>query len=155
MKYGVKVRKSTIPGAGNGLFATRLIKKNTWICPMIGETTTMACINQRYPGIMTAPYAEVFPNQSNQAVDGACQRGIGSLANGRFNKNGTVSSLSRHNCKTRYRPVGDGFPGIWLKATKTIRAGDEIFNWYGDGGYLLQKNHSTKRRKKVPDSRPC
>ena len=154
-KYGVRTKESTIPNAGKGLFATRLFRKDSWICPYTGEITTMECIHQRYPGSMTAPYTEQLPGPQQLAVDCACTRGIGSLANGRFNQNGTVSSLSRHNCFTRYRPVGDGIPGLWLKATKTIKEGDEIFNWYGDGGYMLQNNHSTKRRTKVPDSRPC
>lgn len=152
-KYGVKIKKSTIPGAGKGLFATRRIPKDSWICPYSGEQTTMNCIHQRYPGGMTAAYTEQISD--NLAFDCACSRGIGSLANARFNANGTVSSLSRHNCFSRYRPAGNGVSGVWLKSTKVIKDGEEIFNWYGDGGYLLQDNHSTSRRVKAPDTRPC
>lgn len=151
--YGLKIKESSIPKPGEGLFATRVLKKDAWISPYIGEIVGMKCVHQRYPG--TAPYTMQMPGPKQLAVDCACTRGIGSLANCRFNKNGTVSSLSRHNCVSRYRPVGDGTPGLWLKATKTIKAGDEIFLWYGDGGYKLQNNHSTKPRAKIPDSRPC
>ncbi|ACH46888.1 putative lysine methyltransferase [Feldmannia species virus] len=152
-KFGVKIKQSTIPGAGKGLFATRQIPKNTWICPYSGEETTMECIHQRYPGDSTAPYAEKISD--NIAYDCACSRGIGSLANGRFNANGKVSSVRRHNCISRYRPVGEGVPGVWLKSTKDIKSGEELMNWYGDGGYQLQQNHSTRRRRRAPDTRPC
>ncbi|CAB1097165.1 unnamed protein product [Ectocarpus sp. CCAP 1310/34] len=104
---------------------------------------------------MTASYAEMLPGPEQLHIDSACNRGVASLSNGLFNANGSVSSLSRHNCVSRYRPVGDGVPGAWLKSTKPIKIGDEIFNWYGDGGYMLQHNHSTKRRTKEPDTRPC
>lgn len=155
IKYGVKIKDSTIPGAGKGLFATRRLPKDSWICPYSGEPTTMNCIHQRYPGAMTAAYTEQIPGPANLAFDCACSRGVGSLANARFNADGKVSALNRHNCLSRYRPVGDGVPGVWLKSTRVVEDGDEIFNWYGGGGYLLQDNHSTSRRAKAPDSRPC
>ena len=156
-KYGVKVQKSNIPGAGKGLFATRDIKKNTWICPYIGEVIDAQCLEQRYPGGVTAPYAEEMPLNVSPKLytDSACWRSVGSMANAIFKANGAVASMRQHNCITRYRPVGEGFKGIWLKSTKNIKAGTEILNWYGDGGYELQSNHTTKRRTKVPDSRPC
>jgi len=152
-KYGVKIKQSTIPGAGKGLFATRNIPRDSWICPYSGEATTMDCIHQRYPGDATAAYAEQV--HKNLAYDCACSRGIGSLSNAHFNPNGTVSAERNHNSFSRYRPKGNGVPGVWLKSTKVIKEGQEIFNWYGNGGYRLQDNHSTSRRPKVPDSRPC
>ncbi|CAB1097164.1 unnamed protein product [Ectocarpus sp. CCAP 1310/34] len=155
LKYGVKAKTSTIVNAGKGLFATRAFPKNSWICPYLGEKTSKDCIQKRYPGDMTAAYAEILPGPEQLHIDSACKRGVASLANGLFNANGSVSSLSRHNCVSRYRPVGDGVPGVWLKSTKPLKIGDEIFNWYGDGGYMLQHNHSTKRRTKAPDTRPC
>ena len=151
-KYKVKANTSTIPNAGKGLFATEDFKKEAWICPMIGENISMACVEKRYPGTMTAPYTEEV--RRNKAVDCACSRGIGSTANAHFLPNGKVRGRSFHNAITRYRRVGEGIPGIWLKADKRIRAGDEIFLWYGNS-YRLENNHTTKRRKNVPDSRPC
>ncbi|CAM9437995.1 unnamed protein product, partial [Hapterophycus canaliculatus] len=148
-KFGVQSKTSTIPNAGRGLFATRKLEKDSWICPYVGESTTMKCIKKRYPGDMTSPYTEQIP------VDSACRRGIGSLANGRFNADGTVSHLNQHNCISRLRPKGDGFPGLWLKTTKIIKAGDEIFHWYGEGGYLLQDCRTTRpggaKRCQIPD----
>lgn len=153
MKYGVRIKKSTVPGAGKGLFATRAFRRDEWICPYPGEIITSACVDQRYPGDMTAAYVEVLPG--GRAVDCACKRGAGSLANAHFKSDGTVHSVHRHNAVSSHRPVGDGTSGVWLKSRRNIRAGDEIFHWYGDGGYKLEQNHSTGRRKKVPDTRPC
>lgn len=154
VKYGVRIKQSTIPNAGKGLFATRDVCKDSWICPYVGEVLSMRRFNKRYPGSMTAPYAILLPGPGGGAVDAACTRGIASLANARFKKDGTVASLALHNCKFSHRSVGDGIPGIWLKATKQIRNGEEMFAYYGEGGYLLDDNHSTERRANVVDSRP-
>lgn len=128
IKYSVKIKDSTIPNAGKGLFATRRLPKKSWICPYSGEPTTMSCIHKRCSGGMTAVYTEHIPGPANHAFDCACSRGVGSLANALFKPYGNVSALSRHNCLSRYRPVGDGIPGAWLKSTRVIKAGDETFN---------------------------
>ncbi|CAN0402644.1 unnamed protein product [Pylaiella littoralis] len=70
-----------------------------------------------YPWAMAAAYTERIPGLANLAFDCACSRGVGSLANARFNADGKMSALNRHNCLSRYRPVGDGTPGVWLKLT--------------------------------------
>lgn len=142
-RYGVQSRVSTIPGAGRGLFATRPLSKDSWLCPYTGENTTMSYIHTRYPGEMTAPYVVGLPN--GLAIDSACVRGIGSLANALFARNGNVLSVSRHNAVLRYRPVGCGIPGMWLKTTKLIKPGDEIFLWYGNDYKLQGGSHSTRR----------
>lgn len=139
--YGVQSRVSTIPGGGRGLFASRTHPKDSWLCPCTGEETTMSCIDTRYPGEMTAPYAIGLRN--GLATDSACLRSIGSLANALFSENGEVLSVSRHNSVLRYRAVGDGTPGMWLKTTKRIKPGDEIFLWYGDDYKLQQGTHNT------------
>lgn len=108
---------------------------------------TAQCIQKRYPGRMTAPYAIQLPGTGNAFVDCARVRGIGSLANGIFKPDGTVAPLSRHNCKASYRPVGDGIPGLWMKTTKKIGKGGELFMFYGEGGYSLESSHSTERRR--------
>ncbi|CAM9267010.1 unnamed protein product [Pylaiella littoralis] len=38
---------------------------------------------------------------------------------------------------------------------RVIKDGEEILDWHGNGGYLLQDNHVMNPRAKVPDSRPC
>lgn len=94
IKYGVKIKDSTIPGAGNVLFATRRLPKNSCMCPYSGDPTTMNCIHQRYPGAMTTAYTEQIPAPANLAFDCSCSRGVGSLANARFNADGNVSALT-------------------------------------------------------------
>lgn len=86
---------------------------------------------------MTAPCA--LQMTANDTVDCAVMRGFGSLANARFNKNGPISALIRHNSFARFRPVGEGKPGVWLKSTKAIKRGEELFSWYGAVKYCLQK----------------
>lgn len=154
MAYGVRARPSTIPGAGKGLFATRPFAVDDWICPMICESLTQACFDTRYPGNVTAPYAEqdIF-NAPFNIVDCACERGIGSFANARFNANGTVRPLNDHNALTEHRNEIGFFVGIWLRANQPIQPGSEIFLWYGDN-YILENNHTTRRRK-GNDGRPC
>ncbi len=155
-KWNVRAKKSNIPNAGKGLFATKRFSAGEWICPMTGENLSMDCVHLRYPGNMTAPYVEVF-DSGNGAVDCACSRGIGSLANALFRPNGTVRGLSYHNAKTSYRPVGDGHAGIWLKARTVIQPGSEIYLWYGNGGYTLEDTHNTKlrRRRAGENGPPC
>lgn len=161
--YGVKARVSTIAAAGKGLFATRAFEQDDWICPMICEHITLACLNDRYPGDTTGPYAETDVN--NHIVDCACQRGIGSQANAKFRQDGLVQHVSRHNAITDFRhELGVQPVGIWLKARRAIPEGSEIFLWYGENqsanAYRLQHNHSTKRVTTPahgihPDTRPC
>lgn len=146
-KYGVRAKASTIPGAGKGLFATRAFKAGDWICPYIGEPITQECLDNRYPGDMTAPYAEQIPGGF---VDSACVRGIGSISNALFTNNGRCRSASQHNSVMRYRP---SLRQVWLKATRGVQSGAEIFNWYGNT-YRLEDGHVTKTGR-GQDTRPC
>lgn len=149
--YGVKARPSTIAGAGKGLFATKTFQANEWICPMICEPITEDCIEQRYPG-MTAPYAE--DDGENGIIDCACSRGIASQANALFRADGMVRHIRFHNAIAERRDENGHYVGVWIQARRTIPAGSEIFLWYGVD-YRLEDTHTTKRRKKVPNSAPC
>lgn len=142
--YGVKVRTS--PVAGKGLFATRPFQSGSWICPYIGEGVTGACLNQRYPGDRTAPYAV---ENDGSYVDSACVRGVGAMSNGLFRRNGAPRAASRHNSELVERRRGE----LWLRATKDITIGSEIFTHYGET-YRIENDHSTKRSRKA-DNRPC
>ena len=72
-RYGVKIKPSGIPNSGKGLFATRTIEADTWICPHNGETITQQCLDQGYDENETAPYA--LKDTWRWYVDSACQRG--------------------------------------------------------------------------------
>ena len=145
-KYGVCVKTSTIPGAGKGLFASRQFERNEWICPAGGELIDHACLDERYPGDMTAPYAI---DCNTGYLDSACKRGIGMMANAKINATtGKCTALSNHNARSFRR-----HDGVWLRATKRIRNGDEIFHHYG-GAYRMDFEHTTSPRRRQ-DSRPC
>lgn len=157
--YGVKIKESGEKNAGKGLFATKAFEPNEWVCPYSGFETTKPCIDQWYKGAdTTAPYVECDYSQAMASdstrvcVDAACTRGIGSMANTKVTlvrdeatgvKVPVVADRSLQNCDTELR--GDG--SIWLKTLKKINKDRELFVFYGDQ-YLLQDNHSTKRRVK-------
>lgn len=145
-KKGHNVKTRLSPHHGKGLFATANIARNQWICPYNGEQITKRCLNLRYPGDVTAPYAVTH---GGGTYDGACSRGIGCYANTKTGANGNIASAQSHNAKLGNRRGR----GIWLYATRNIPAGQEIFCWYGNG-YRFDLQHQTKRSK-VLDNRPC
>lgn len=147
---GLRLKPSTIPGAGRGLFTTRLIQKDSWICPYNGEIITKPCGELRYPGDDVAPYA-VSSRGGTEIADSACQRSIASMANALFKADGTTYAMSRHNCALSDNP--DDNDRVWLASTKNIQAGSELFCWYGNE-YTLEHDHETKRVRR-PDNRPC
>lgn len=116
--YGVKVGPSTIPGAGNGLFAIRTFAPREKLCPYGGRLLTQTQMDDLYPGKGTlAPYAEQISKTHYR--DAACVRGLGSMANGMAYKKDS-------NAETFVST--DRVP--WLRAIKRIPAGQEILNHY-------------------------
>ncbi len=171
IKYGVQIADSSETNAGKGLINTIDRKKHDWVCPFVGEKTTQYCINKWYPGgdNTTAPYVECDPHsQHNFCYDSACRRGIGAMANTKTEKTRpqgrkgpTVRQIARpslQNCKAELRTPSEGGDGsFWLRTTQHLKAGKELFLDYGSS-YLLQDNHSTTRRQKIPDAMarpPC
>lgn len=143
-RYGVQSRQSCVHG--KGLFATRDIPAESWIAPYGGETISQQCLDYRYPGDMTAPYA--VDEGGDSYKDGACNRGIGALSNARFRRDGMVSTPARHNAEIAHRNGQ-----LWLRSTKAIPTDEEIFTYYGDM-YRLEDTHVTKRTTRS-DNRPC
>ncbi len=130
------IKKSTIPGAGKGLFAIRtktkgltqkeknapIFKKDEVITKYEGEHITNQELTNRYdkttPPVVeyTAPYALSIKNGNDVViVDAACKRGIGALANRKPFRLANAKLTSRGN----------------LTALKPIRDGQEIFTDYG------------------------
>lgn len=168
--YGVRIKESGEKDAGKGLFTTKARDPDEWVCPYLGENTTQYCINQWYRGNnTTAPYTECGYSAANTwsvdraCVDASCKRGIGAMANTRVmyvkqegseTKVAKIAPENMHNCKTQVRTPAEGGDGsIWLKTTNKVRADRELFLYYGPA-YLLQDNHSTKRRVKQAATRP-
>lgn len=118
-KYGVKIAPSGIPGAGSGLFAVRPFKKDENIVPYIGQVVSGEELDERY-GDLTGPYALGIDNY--RAVDSACRRGLGAWAN--------HQPVAQSNARFVISSRGPN-PTVWVRATKNIPVGREVFLNYG------------------------
>jgi SET domain-containing protein len=118
--YGVQIKRSGVPGAGNGLFATRPFVRGENICPYLGDVLSREETDERYGPENTAPYS--LEISRNRIMDSACKRGLGAWVNhapaARTNARFVISS--------RNPPV------VWVRATKKIPAGREILLSYGN-----------------------
>ena len=75
VKYGVKSAASI---HGKGLFACKTFSTGQWVCPYGGEVISPQELEKRYPLNTNAPYTLTG---NNRIEDGACHRGLGSMAN--------------------------------------------------------------------------
>jgi SET domain-containing protein len=116
-ELGLVVKKSTIPGAGLGLFTTVARKRGDIITEYVGEVVDDAIEDERY-GNTTAPYS--LEVSKNRVIDPACKRGIGSYAN--HNPQSTANAGFAKNSATK---------GAVIRARKAIKAGNEVFVNYG------------------------
>ncbi|CAN0369514.1 unnamed protein product, partial [Pylaiella littoralis] len=116
-----------------------------------GETVDKHCIDKRYPGEMTASYAECVGK--NRCIDSACSRGLGSLANAMFTSSGKVSHITFHNSLSSLQTATRRRPDMATRQ-KTHRCRGRHFHHYGND-YRLEHNHSTRHRQTVADTRPC
>ena len=140
----LQIKKSTIPGAGQGLFAAGdegkiIFKTGDRICMYNGQLLNDLELLRRYRE-ETAPYAIELHKKDGevQYEDAATRRGIGSLANHSRNKSKINArlSISRNN-------------RAQLIATKNIRSGAEILVDYGpDYGFDDDVCTATNRSKK-------
>jgi hypothetical protein len=124
---GLAVRRSTIAGAGHGLYATRDFARTALLCPYVARRATVSDIDRLY-GDRTAAYA-VADNEGG-VWDAAFRRGIAAFAN----------KAAPAACNAELvDPHPDGVPARlqayaahpWIRATRPIRAGAEILLDYG------------------------
>ena len=142
------------------LFATRDFPPGHFICPYVGERIDDACLQARYPGDVQPPYYTPFPPGANArgmaGVDSACFRGLASYVRPKFKPDGTPETLRNHNAVIERRlDVVNGRRRnvLWLKSTKRIRAGEEIFCYPGPNFRDLH-DYTTYRTDKEPND-PC
>ena len=138
----LKIKQSTIPNAGKGVFAINpkkavgeiIFRRGDTIAPYRGELLTDAELDDRYADY-TAPFGLNISKNYNR--DGACDRGLGSLINHKPAQNANVKFVANHQNKTAF-----------VKATKNIRNGDELFVNYGTN-YLFDEDtsYTTKMTK--------
>lgn len=136
-KY-LRAKESNIPGAGKGLFALSktedgiLFRKGQIVCAYSGQRISRQELDRRYDDF-TAPYGLCGHGNKN-CEDAACERGLGSLANG---------TLDYRQANIEYR-VRKG--KLCLIATKNIMNGHELLADYGrEYGPLAMTNYQTRK----------
>jgi hypothetical protein len=142
----LKIKDSSIPNAGKGVFVDTgkpnnnvVFKKNDKICEYNGQPVSMDKIRQDYLN-KTAPYA--YRINSQNAIDGAGKRGVGTLINS--NRGGQNNVCFTND--TRNKKVN-------IRATKNIKNKEELFIPYSSGYkfnnkdvYYYTKNYQKPRR---------
>jgi hypothetical protein len=110
------VKKSTIPNAGLGLFATRDLPRGTQI-PYEGKKLTDYQEKKMYGSATNdvAPYGVSV--KKNLVVDGACARG--------------TANFSNDNPKKRNAKLIATKGEVKITSTKKIKKGQEVFTNYG------------------------
>jgi SET domain-containing protein len=140
--YYLEVKRSTIAGAGEGLFALKDFKRKDLIAKYEGEVLTKAQTNTRYGNTQQdlAPYG--IQASKNKIIDASCKRGVASYANSKPNhQNATFSVYQGHEVR--------------LIASKNIKKGDEVFVSYGrdyfnHGGGGDTSHKTNKHKLKIP-----
>lgn len=127
------VKRSRIPGAGDGLFAWSLNRnptsndvvfvKGDRICYYWGEHISVKELDRRYPGNIIGPYAirNGEKGKGRYVEHAACVRGIGSLAN----------HGGKHQSNAEYHYLRDPKRFV-LVALRNIHHDEEILLDYGD-----------------------
>jgi hypothetical protein len=132
---GLLVKKSNIPGAGKGLFATKDFKKNATIGFYDGRRVTQATLDEHYGEKSTAPYT--VKSKDGLFLDAACARSLMSTANASRNLKGS-------NAKFSSSAMADGT--VKISATKGIKKDSEILLYYGKDYWrgAPSSHHTTK-----------
>ena len=144
---GVEIKKSKLPGAGLGLFATRKHKKGSRISSYGGEVISKAVHENRDSGYALSIGQGAGPNA--KILDGRAT----SSGNARYvndcRKADKKHCPSGNNVKLPIlrRPRNGGPVKGKLKVMKTIQEGQEIYAPYGRG-YWSQGNGGGRKQPK-------
>lgn len=140
MEKDLVVKKSTIPGAGKGLFTLKFIAKGKKITEYKGKVTTWKEVNH-HDGLN----AYIYYVNKNHVIDGSS----------------STANLARYindakGCETAERPknncyfVNKGLR-VFIEAKRDIEAGSELFVGYGKEYWdtlRLNRNLAKKKKKK-------
>lgn len=107
-----------------------VFKRQEYIIPYVAEEINGAELDARYPGEHTGVY--VVQNEADSYEDGAVVRGAAGLSNMciarlAYKENGRATCAN--NAQIAGRAGANYFP--FLRATKPIRNGEEVFTSYG------------------------
>lgn len=156
-----QVRMDTVDDE-DAIFAEKSFKCGEWIVPFIGEHINGDCVMRRYVnGPITAPYLvedrqgpplpsfiddlvkeNICEFTGGSYVDAACLRGIGAMARVKpFVSPDVNVEIVRRRWHT---PISWMDDSLWLRATKNIEKGEEIFR---RGHPNLHVFHKTYKKK--------
>jgi hypothetical protein len=114
----LKIRRSTIPEAGLGLFTTIDRERGTNICTYAGRII----IDLENTSTVEGPYVlQVGKNNPQVYIDAA-------RTNSCYGRYANSGGSRRNNCQLIYDRINRK---AWLRATKKIKAGSELFTAYG------------------------
>ncbi len=137
LEKNLVVKKSTIPGAGKGLFTKKVIPKGARIVEYKGKITTWKEVDHD-----NGLNAYIFYINRNHVIDGSKhKKALGRFANdakGSKNPNGLSN-----NCKY----VVDGLR-VFLESKKEILANEEILAGYGKEYWEVIRVNKKKAGKK-------
>lgn len=131
---GVRVGPSTIPGAGDGVFATRDLPKG-WTLPYGGELVRRETIDKRYPEEGSEYVFEVSPSL---LLDAQCKRGIGSMMNQPAKRKHPSGGFDRWCMDKQLRALQAGDTThedvcpVLFQLTRCVKKGAELFAPYGN-----------------------
>lgn len=141
------IKKSTIPGAGKGLFTKRDIKKGERIVEYLGEIVTEAELDRRAENDI---YGYAFYISKKKCVDAYyTPKEIARYANDAKGLT-KIKGITNNCCYVVYKNSG------WIKAEKNIPKGSEILVAYGAEYWKeirenlgLDKKKKTSKKKKT------
>jgi len=140
----LKVKKSSLPGAGKGLFTLKDIKKGKIVCEYEGERITWKVATERND---TGIGGYVYYINKNNCIDAFhFKNTFGRYANDAAG----VGRIKGFRNNSTYDVVRNK---VYIRATRNIEAGSEIFVSYGSGYWKIMKQELAelarkKRRKK-------
>ena len=141
------IKKSTIPGAGKGLFTKKDIKKGERIVEYLGEIVTEAELDRRAENDI---YGYAFYISKKKCVDAYyTPKEIARYANDAKGLT-KIKGITNNCCYVVYKNSG------WIKAEKNIPKGAEILVAYGAEYWKeirenlgLDKKKKTSKKKKT------
>jgi hypothetical protein len=134
--HGVELAESTIPDAGNGVFATRPFLNGEWITEYSGKL-----ISKQEAAELEKEWKSSHIYNARGSIYDALQielkEGVG--LGGFANAVGGPSNVpkSRRNCILAVREGQPNRKG-YLRATKDIKVGDELITDYGNGYWKVK-----------------
>ena len=155
---GLQIKQSKINGAGKGLFATREFKKDERIGEYTGVRTTKlpadADENDYIAEIETKSEGISYVDGENPTNSSVLRYANDCLASSKGCT--TVNSRFYYYRKPgpkprnrRHKPVNPNKTGLFVKANKKIKKGDEIYLGYGRDYWSYQRKRD-KLRAKTP-----